>query len=280
MLAKSDYAICATGKGHFRHNELIVNEMIEYADVDLSNQELIENLILSYQPTHILHLGAITQVDDCELNKEFCYSVNVDASKIIFELAKKISAKVVYLSTDFVFDGEAGPYQEDDLASPINYYGLTKMTAENLLKESGADHCVIRTVLLFGKVGTSKRTNFFHWVKENLENNKPIKVVDDQLRTPTYIPDLVEGIIQAIEKDAVGIYHISGNEQLTPYQMAIKVADHLKLDKSLITAVNASIFSQPAKRPLKTGFNISKAQNKLGYTPTPFDRALVEIFKD
>ena len=277
-LAKTGLPILATGKGKFRHNKLIINDSIRYAEVELSNLETLEKSIISFQPTHILHLGAITQVNDCELNKEFCYSINVDSSGVIFEQAKKIGATVIYLSTDFVFDGESGPYEEGDLASPINYYGFTKMTAENLLQKIGGKYCIIRTILLYGKVASSNRTNFIHWVKENLESKNPIKVVNDQVRTPTYIPDLVNVIMLALETGARGIYHISGAEKLTPYDMAIEVATHLKLDKSLITAVNASTFSQPAKRPLKTGFNINKAVKHLGYKPTPFREALAEIF--
>jgi dTDP-4-dehydrorhamnose reductase len=127
-------------------------------------------------------------------------------------------------------------------------------------------------------VASSNRSNFIHWVKENLESKNPIKVVNDQFRTPTYIPDLVKGVILALETGARGVYHISGGETLTPYGMAMEVAKHLKLDKSLITAVNASTFKQSAKRPLKTGFNINKAIEQLGYQPTPFKEALAEIF--
>ena len=277
-LANKKVSVLATSRGDFRHNNLIINDSLSYTEVELSNHELLENSILSFQPTHIIHLGAITQVDDCELNKEFCYSINTGSSALIFNIAKKIGAKVFYLSTDFVFDGESGPYEEGDPTSPINHYGLTKMSSENLLMESGVDYCIIRTVLLYGKVAASNRSNFIHWVKENLENKKPIKVVNDQVRTPTYIPDLVKGIILALESDARGIYHLAGGETFTPYEMALEIATYLNLDSSLITPVNASNFSQPAKRPLRTGFNINKAIKNLGYKPTPFREALVEIF--
>jgi len=277
-LANKKVAVLATGRGQFRHTSMIINNLVSYTEVELSNHELLEKSILSFQPSHILHLGAITQVDDCEFNKEFCYSINTGSSALIFNIAKKIEAKVFYLSTDFVFDGESGPYEEGDPTSPINYYGFTKMSSENMLMDSEVDYCIIRTVLLYGKVAASNRSNFIYWVKENLENKKPIKVVNDQFRTPTYIPDLVKGIILALETGAKGVYHISGRETLTPYDMAIEVATHLNLDKSLITAVNASTFTQPAKRPLKTGFNINKAIEQLGYKPTPFKQALTEIF--
>lgn len=277
-LVNKKNAVLATGRGEFMHNNLITNDSVSYAEVELSDHELVEKTILSFQPTHVLHLAAITQVDDCELNKEYCYSVNTVSSLLIFNLVKKIDAKVFFLSTDFVFDGGSGPYKETDNAAPINHYGFTKLTSEQLLIGSGLDYCIIRTILLYGKSSNSKRPNFINWVKENLEQNCPIKVVNDQYRTPTYIPDLVKGIILAIESDASGIFHISGGETFTPYEMAVNIATFLNLDRSLITAVDASTFSQPAKRPLKTGFDITKAMNSLGYKPTPFGDALIEIF--
>ncbi len=279
-LANAKKSTLATGKGDFRHNILILNDLVEYTEVELSNIQSIEKTIISYKPTHILHLGAITQVDECELNKGFCYSINTGSTAEIIKHAKVIGAKLIYLSTDFVFDGSAGPYKEEDKVCPVNYYGTTKIAAEKLILESGLDYCIIRTALLYGKKAESGRTNFIHWVKQNLENKNPIKVVNDQVRTPTYIPDLVEGILTTLRTGAKGIYHISGGETLTPFDMAMEVAEHLGLDKTLITAVNASSFTQPAKRPLVTGFNIAKARSDLGFNPTPFKKALLEIFND
>jgi dTDP-4-dehydrorhamnose reductase len=116
-------------------------------------------------------------------------------------------------------------------------------------------------------------------VRDNLQALKSIKVVNDQIRTPTFIPDLAAGIIKAVKLQARGIYHISGNDTLTPYEMAIQVADYLNLDKQLITPVDASTFTQVGRRPQKTGFDINKAIHDLNYQPTEFKKALKIIFK-
>jgi len=111
-----------------------------------------------------------------------------------------------------------------------------------------------------------------------LEKGEEYNVVDDQVRTPTYVEDLAKGIISIIERKATGVYHLSGKDILTPYQMAIKTAGHLSLDGSVIKKVTASTFRQPAKRPLKTGFIIDKARKEIGYDPVSFDEGLTKTF--
>ena len=140
------------------------------------------------------------------------------------------------------------------------------------------DWAIIRTCLVYGNTLDGTRSNIITWVKENLEQKKKIRVVNDQIRTPTYVEDLAKGILLAIEKRAKGVYHISGNEILTPYQMAIKTAEFFSLDKNLIEEVNASNFSQIAKRPQRTGFDISKAKTELGYEPMSFEEGLEMMF--
>jgi dTDP-4-dehydrorhamnose reductase len=278
MLFKTQHEILATGRGEFRYNKLIFNEKNRYTTLDILNSKEIEDVVGSYQPDAIIHAAAMTQVDECEQNKELCTSINIIASKQLMSAAKKCGAALYYISTDFVFSGEDGPYEETDITGPVNYYGESKLLSEDTLKASELSWCIIRTVLLYGRTDHINRSNFIYWVRENLRAQKPIKVVNDQIRTPTYIPDLAKGIIKAVELKATGVYHISGKDILTPYEMAIKVADYLKLDKSLITAVDAATFTQPGKRPQKTGFNISKAIKNLDYQPVGFNDALKFIF--
>src|SRR5690606_38796644 len=159
--------------------------------------------------------------------------------------------------TDFVFDGKEGPYKEDDVPAPVNYYGESKLAAEEIIQQGNAHWAIVRTVLVYGNILAGTRSNVVTWVKDNLEQWKNIKVVDDQVRTPTYVEDLSKSILLIIQHNAEGIYHISGKEVLTPYQMAVQVADYFSLDKSLMEKVNAATFSQPARRPLKTGFVIT-----------------------
>ena len=279
MLFKTEHQILATGRGEFRSNQLTFNEKNRYTTLDILKPQEIEEVIGNFRPDTIIHAAAMTQVDECEQDKELCSRINIAASKDIMVAAQKCGSSFYYISTDFVFNGEDGPYAETDKTGPVNFYGESKLQAEEALKASDLRWCIIRTVLLYGKTDHIKRSNFIYWVRDNLLAHNPIKVVNDQIRTPTFIPDLAKGIIKAVEMQAKGIYHISGDDVLTPYEMAIEVADYLNLDNNLITAVNASIFTQPGKRPQKTGFHINKASKELDYQPIKFKLALKFIFE-
>ena len=277
-LSISNHETLATGKGSFRLPQSLNHKNFTYTTLDITDRDEVMKCINAFAPDTIIHSAAITQVDDCELNRKFCYSVNVDGTKNIIDAAKEVDASICYLSTDFVFGGEAGPYQETDSAVPVNYYGVTKLLAEELIRNSGLHWCIIRTILLYGKADPLKRSNFVYWVKKNLEEGTRIKVVNDQIRTPTYIPDLVKGIFLCLEKEAEGVFHMSGADVLTPFEMALAIANHLKLNKDLLEPVDASSFSQAGRRPLKTGFIIEKAKKELGYLPTDFQTTLKLLF--
>lgn len=277
-LSSSSHEILATGRGDCRLPLSMMSDHLQYLPADVTSALEVQQMILEFSPDIIIHGAAMTQVDDCEKNKELCHRINVEGTALLVSAAEQSGSKFCYLSTDFVFDGKAGPYREEENTSPINYYGKSKEIAEQLVSNSQLTWSIARTVLLYGKADHIKRSNFIYWVKDNLEAGKKINVVNDQLRTPTYIPDFVDGILKIIESGAEGIFHISGEDQLTPYEMAIAVADHLNLDKTLINPVDASTFTQLGKRPLKTGFLINKAKNQLGYSPTSFKATLSLIF--
>ena len=192
--------------------------------------------------------------------------------------AEEHKSHFVFISTDFVFDGEKGFYKEDDSINPVNFYGKTKAEAEDAVKEYEYDWTIVRTSLVYGNP-LSGKNNILTVVKEKLINGEAYNVVDDQVRTPTYIEDLAAGIVSIIGKKATGIYHLSGKDIMTPYQMACETADYLKLNKSLIRKVTADDFSQPAKRPLKTNLNIDKARNILEYRPISFEEGLGNTFR-
>jgi dTDP-4-dehydrorhamnose reductase len=200
--------------------------------------------------------------------------VNVGATRAILKAAQLKKSYFIYISTDFVFDGEEGPYDESAIPNPVNLYGESKLLAEEMVQLSGLHWCIIRTVLVYGNKVPGGRSNFVLWVKDKLEKGEPIKVVNDQIRTPTYVEDLAKGILLAIMKHAKGIYHISGKDTCTPYQLACEIAKLTKKDVDLITPVDASVFPEPAKRPPKTGFIIIKAIKELGYVPHSLNEGL------
>jgi dTDP-4-dehydrorhamnose reductase len=277
QLVEKKYQVVATGKGPSR---LIVAalEGYLYKELDITNGPEVENLILEERPSIIVHAAAMTHVDQCELNKQDCYNINVTATRFLIDAAKAVDARFIFVSTDFIFDGVHGPYKEDDEAAPVNYYGGTKLVAEKAVMESGLDWAIARTILVYGVAPTTGRTNIVSWVKQNLEAKTPIKMVTDHFRTPTFVHDLARGIVLMIEKNAKGIYHLSGDEQMTPYDMAIETAKFFGLDESLISKTLSPEIKQPALRPPKTGFNISKAKKDLGYQPSSFNEGLKAIF--
>jgi dTDP-4-dehydrorhamnose reductase len=216
----------------------------------------------------------MTHVDICEQNQEACYSANVLATKYLLDASQSFSPHFIFVSTDFIFSGEKELLTEEEEAAPVNYYGQTKLEAEELVKNSGLKWAIARTVLVFGISPGLSRSNIVLWVKESLEQGKAIQVVNDQFRTPTLAEDLAMGCFLIAQKGAEGIFNISGPDLLTPYQMALEVADYFGLDQSLIQETDSTKFTQPAKRPLKTGFVIKKAQKELGYEPKTFRAAI------
>jgi len=265
-----DVEIVATGKGPVR----VSFEKARYIDVDLTNKALVNFHVLSLQPSYIIHSAAMTQVDACESDNEACWLTNVMATENLLEAALAIDSFFQYISTDFVFDGSGGPYDESAKTNPINFYGKSKHAAEQSIIRSGIRNAIVRTVLVYGVGKNLSRSNLVLWVKNSLEKGQKIRVVDDQWRTPTLVEDLAMGCKLIWNQEKEGIFHISGEEYMTPFQIAKQVAQQFDLDASLIEPTNASEFIEIGKRPLKTGFDISKAKLELGYSPT----SLIEGF--
>jgi len=275
QLLKKNFSVIATGKGECRLP--FTDKNFVYRVMDFTDPFAVDAVFNEHKPGVVIHAGAMGKPDECEMNQMLAYVVNVEGTVHLLLNAEEQKSFFVFVSTDFVFDGEKGMYTEEDAPRPINYYGRTKMEAEEAVKDYPFDWCIVRTVLVYGK-NYSGRNNILSIVKEKLGKGEEYSVVDDQSRTPTYVEDLAKGIVAVIEQKAKGIFHISGKDVLTPYQMAIITANHLGLNKSLIKKVTAAEFSQPAKRPPKTGFIIEKARKELGYEPLSFDEGLKKTF--
>lgn len=277
FLQDGRYQVIATGRGP---NRLPLQQGYVYEAVNLRDAASVNHLLEKHQPAVVIHAAAMTQVDDCERNKDACWDTNVGASRFLIQASERQGAFFVFLSTDFVFDGLQGPYSEDDPVNPISYYGSSKVAGERMVANSKlAAWAIVRTILVYGVAADPKRSNIITWVKNNLEQGKKLKVVEDQWRTPTLVQDLAEGCKLIVDKQAKGIFHISGDELLTPYDMAVQTAQYFNLDTKLLEKVNASTFTQPAKRPARTGFVIDKAK-ELGFKPHTFAEGLEIVAKE
>ncbi len=261
------YEIVATARGD---NRLPFQEGYQYEQMDITKRENVLEIVSKHKPDTIIHTAAMTNVDQCEIEKEACWAQNVYALEYLVEACAKNNCFLLHVSTDFIFDGKAGPYKEDALANPISFYGWSKYAAEKIVSNSSIKWAIARTVLVYGIAHDMSRSNIILWVKNSLESGKNIKVVTDQWRTPTLAEDLAKGCFLIVEKEADGIFNISGKDLLTPYEMAIMTADYFGLDKSLITQADSSTFTQTAKRPPRTGFDLTKSASLLGYQPVSF----------
>lgn len=272
LIEKGSFRILATGRGKCR----LPREWggYTYAHLDITDRDQVEEVFRKYKPSVAIHCASMTNVDQCETDRDACFSQNVEAVDFIVKACNQHKTHLIHLSTDFVFDGKSGPYDELDTPNPINFYGLAKLESENIVRQTSTAWAIVRTGLVYGISYDMSRSNIVLWVKNALESGKELTLVNDQFRTPTLAEDLAEGCLLIAEQKATGVFNISGNDYLTPYDMAIETARFFNLDVSKIKKSNSTHFSQVAKRPLRTGFIIDKAVEELGYAPHSFKEGI------
>lgn len=268
--SRSEHQLIATG----RSTESPKGFYGQYRTLDITDKNSVERVLTETRPDVIIHGAAMTQVDDCEVKREACWKSNVDATGFLLEASRNINAQFIFVSTDFIFDGKQGLLDEEAVPAPVNYYGESKLAAEKLVMGYPGRWAILRTVLVYGVTPDKSRSNIVLWVKNSLENEKSIKVVNDQWRTPTLAEDLAMGCLLAAEHNAQGVFNVSGAEMMTPYDIAVRTALFFNLNDELITETDSSVFKQIALRPLKTGFKIDKARKAWGYKPHTFEESL------
>ena len=260
----SNKSILATGR------VMTLTEKYRCMELDITNQEAVEELIRNYKPDIIIHLAAMTDVDGCEKDPETAFEINVGATE---NLLKNFNGKFIYVSTDYVFDGEEGPYYEDDKVNPVSVYGKTKLYGENLVQESDIDWIILRSNIIFSYNDRTK-ASFVNWVVDSLKKKQMITVVDDQWNNPTWTNDLANVISMLIEKNIGGIYHYGGGDFLNRYEFAKMIASAFSLDRELIKPITTPELNWLAQRPLKSGLYTNKIELDLGIEPLPIQKAL------
>lgn len=248
-----------------------------FQQLDLLDFESLKQVIKDFKPTHLLHTAAITSVEVCEQQPDLAQQVNVELPTQLAQICKEEDIHYTFLSTDFVFDGQNGPYKESDAVKATNEYGQSKIDAEQAIQAINTEAAILRTILVYGAIPDRNRSNLVLWAKKQLENNMLINVVSDQWRMPTWVDDLADACYLAMLKKAKGIFHISGNEMMSIVEAVEIIADTWNLDKSLITQISAKNIGQDKNRPQKTGFVLDKANKLLGYIPTSFVVSLHRI---
>jgi dTDP-4-dehydrorhamnose reductase len=238
----------------------------DYTMLDITNRSDVKNLVVYFNPDVIVNTAAYTNVDGCELNRELAWRVNVEGVRNLVHSARRVDAKLIHISTDYIFDGKNGPYDENAIPNPINYYGRTKLASENEIKIGGIRFAILRTNVLYG-VGKNVKSNFALWLYNKLSSGEKIKVVTDQIGNPTYVDDLAFAILKVVEFDKEGIYNVGGRDFVSRYDFALKLAEIFSFDHELIIPVKTSELNQVAPRPLKSGLVTLKAEAELGLKP-------------
>ncbi len=273
---KVNVELIATARGE---NRLLQKQGYEYAPLDITSKKEVLEVIEKFKPDVVIHTAAMTNVDACETDKVGCKANNVDAVSYIVEACNSVGAHLVHVSTDFIFDGESGPYDEEAQPNPVSYYGWSKAEAEKIVQQNSNSWAILRTILVFGVVDNASRSNVVLWAKSALEKGSPIKVVDDQFRMPTLAEDLAEGCLLAATQKASGIFNISGKDYMNIYELVHRVARFFNLDTSIVQRSDSSTLNQPAKRPPRTGFVLDKSRSVLGYEPHSFEEGLAVVEK-
>lgn len=240
--------------------------------VDLEDSPTVERALDEVDPAWVVNTAAVTSVDGCEKDPALARRIHVDAVSKLAQACGERRIRLLQLSTNYVFDGEAGPYGEEDEAHPLSVYGRTKLEGEAVAL-SECEACVVRTAVLFG-FQSGVRPNFVTWALSALQEGESIQVVTDEWANPTWLPDLVTSIRGLTEKGATGVVHVAGRDYLTRYEMVEALCDVFGLRSDLVKPVRSADLGQAARRPLRAGLRTDRVDRLLGSIGAPYRQHL------
>ena len=248
-------------KQHHVAGTFYIHPANNFMHLDVKDKVEINEVLTSFSPDVIIYPAANPNVEYCETHPEETWEVNVKGTANIIEIIKKIKAKFIFFSSDYIFDGKEGPYLEEDKPNPINVYGKQKLASEELIKESLMDYLIIRTTVVFGWERNGK--NFIMQMIYTLRNGETMKVPKGQVGTPTYVKNLCVITRELIKKDKVGIYHVAGKDVIDRYDFARIAVKVFSLDENLLIPVSSGEFREKVPIPINAGLKTEKAQNEL-----------------
>ncbi|MCK5683724.1 dTDP-4-dehydrorhamnose reductase [bacterium] len=238
----------------------------EYFWGDVQEREKILQICNKVKPDVIIHTAAITDVDLCEQEHELAVNINLEGTVNILNYAEESGCKLVFISTDYVFDGQKGNYIETDETEPINFYGQNKLETENIIKETIENYLIIRTSSLYG-IADNIQNNFLLWILKKLKKDEKVPLFIDQIVNPTLTDNLASNIFELISAEATGIYHLAGNDSMSRYEFGELVCEVFNYDKILLEKVSLSDFDFAAKRPKNSSMCLDKFINKCNTKP-------------
>ncbi|MDD5449008.1 MAG: NAD(P)-dependent oxidoreductase [Candidatus Omnitrophica bacterium] len=245
------------------------------AYIDLTEKGLVKEVISRARPEVILLTASITGVDFCEQNQDLAWQVNSEGPKEVAVAAKRQGSSLVFYSSDYVFDGEAGPYTEEDKPNPINCYGRTKLEAEKIIQKELKRYLIIRTCSLYGYQQSG--LNFAMQVIRALKENREIRAPYDQFGTPTYVEDISAITARLIKDKRQGIFNVAGPDYLNRTEFAENIAESFGLDKTFVKGTSTAELKQPASRPKKGGLRADKLRVEAGIDTMGLKSGLLQM---
>lgn len=245
--------------------------------VDITQKQRTIHEIAKVDPRVVVHTAAETNVDRCETERELARMINVEGTANIAEACVKLGARLVLISTDYVFDGIRGYYAEKDEPNPVNFYGLTKLEAERIAAALPGS-LIVRTSVLYG--WHPSKLNFATWVLNGLREHQSLRIVNDHINSPTFSGNLAKAIQAAIEGESQGVLHLAGSDRISRFDFATRIAEMFNLDQSLLVPVKMQDLNWIARRPRDSSLRVEKAQKELGIHLLGVNRALEEMVKN
>lgn len=247
--------------------------------LDIRDRDVVLKTIKKIKPACVIHTASIASVDYVEKNREEAMINNLGGTKNIIEACREVNARMIYTSSNAVFDGENPPYSENDSVNPLNYYGQIKVKEEEAFRNSGLKYAVARPILMYGWNLIVERKNPVTWLIDLLKAGKSVNIVDDIICNPLFVQDCANVIWKIVTLNREGVFHIGGNDEMSRYEFAFITADVFGLDRNLIRAVRNSFFKGIAPRPKNTTYCIDKIKKELQMFPMGVREGL-RVMKD
>ena len=251
----------------------------ETVRVDLRNVEEVSRVLANHAPDAVIHTASIADVDFCERNPSLAMDVNGKATGIIASACRELNSFLVYVSSDYVFDGKTGRYSEEDAPNPLNAYGQSKLLGERMVSNLARDYCTVRTSVVFG-CGHEHRSNLGTWLLDRLDTGQNVKVVNDQYASPTLSTHLAKMLLEVTERRITETIHLAGVTRINRYEFAVKLAREFEFNTGLIVPVTLESANWFARRPGDSSLNVEKATQILNVKPMTVDDELRDFKKE
>ena len=275
LVAREIYNITACSL----RNDIKSGDGYQFIRADIRNASEVRALFKEVCPDVVINTSALSVPDFCETHHNEARATNITAVEHLARACEQYGSRFIHLSTDFVFEGRTDRlYIEEDEPNPVNYYGITKLEGEERVAECCGNYAIVRVVVVYGKALPGQHGNIVQLVANKLRSGETIRVVSDQWRTPTFVGDISYAVEQLMHHPRNGIYHICGSDCVSIADIAYRVAEVLKLDRSLILPVTTEEMQEATPRPRFSGLSIVKAKREINYNPHTLEEGIKEMF--